>query len=105
MRFLITAVLCVSLTAQVKAPSAFDKPTLEAYVRHLLAMSPDVHVKIDDPKPSAIPEMKQVDVHMSLGGRSQDEIFYVSNDGKRIVRGFLYDIAENPFKPELDKLK
>jgi protein-disulfide isomerase len=106
MRFLTIAVVCVvSLTAQVKAPSAFDKPTLEAYVRHLLAMSPEVQVKIDDPKPSAIPEMKQVGVHMSLGGRSQDEIFYISNDGKRIVRGFVYDIAENPFKPELDKLK
>lgn len=106
MRFLLTAVLCgFSLTAQVKAPSAFNKPTLEAYVRHLLAMSPEVQVKIDDPKPSPLPDMKQVDVHLSLGGRTQDETFYISNDGKHILRGYIYDVAQNPFKPELDKLK
>jgi protein-disulfide isomerase len=106
MRFLLSGVLCAfALTAQVKAPSAFDKPTLEAYVRHLLAMSPEVQVKIDDPKPAPIADMKQVDVHLSLSGRVQDETFYVSNDGKHVVRGFVYDIAQNPFKPELDKLK
>src|SRR5260370_36721253 len=106
MRFLLSGVLCaLALAAQVKAPSALDKPTLEAYVRHLLAMAPQVQVKIDDPKPSPLPDMKQVHVHLSLGGRSQDETFYVSNDGKHVVRGFIYDIAQNPFKPELDKLK
>ena len=106
MRFLLPVVLCAfALSAQVKAPSALDKPTLEAYVRHLLAMSAEVQVKIDDPKPSPLRDMKQVDVHLSLGGRSQDETFYVSNDGKHVVRGYIYDIAQNPFKPELDKLK
>lgn len=106
MRFFLASVLCVfSIAAQVKAPSAFDKPTLEAYLRHLLAISPEVKLKIDDPKPSPVAELKQVVVHMSLGDRSQDETFYVSNDGKRVVRGLLYDIAQNPFKPDLDKLK
>ena len=30
---------------------------------------------------------------------------YVSNDGKKIVQGNFYDVATNPFKPDLDKLK
>ncbi|MDQ6760112.1 MAG: DsbA family protein [Acidobacteriota bacterium] len=106
MRFLLLAVLCVwPLAAQGKAPSAYDKPTLEAYVRHLLAITPDVQLKVDDPKPAAIPGMKQIDVHMSLGDRSQDETFYASADGKHIVRGYVYDVDKNPFQADLDKLK
>ena len=48
---------------------------LEAYVRHLLAVIPEVQVKIDDPKPSATPDLEQVDVHFTYQGRSQDETF------------------------------
>ena len=100
------AALCVwPLAAQVKAPSALDKATFEAYVRHLLAMTPDVQVKIDDPKPGPFAGMKQVDVHMSLGGRTQDDTFYITADGKNIVRGYIYDVAKNPFQADLDKLK
>ncbi len=106
MRFLLVAVLCLgSISAQVKPASALDKPTLEAYIRHLLAMSNDVQVKIDDPKPSPMPDLKQVDVHLALGGRYQDETFFISKDGKKIIRGLIYDVAQNPFQPELEKLK
>ena len=31
---------------------------------------------------------------------SQDTLFYVSKDGKKILQGTAYDIAENPFKTE-----
>ena len=106
MRFFLMAALCIwSLAAQVKAPSALDKATFEAYVRHLLAMTPDVQVKIDDPKPGPFADMKQVDVHMSLGGRTQDDTFYITGDGRHIVRGYVYDVAKNPFQADLDKLK
>lgn len=106
MRFLLLAVLCSwSLFAQAKPPSAFDKPTLEAYIRHLLAITPEVQVKIDDPKPSTLAGMKQVDVHLSLGGRSQDESFFVTNDGKNVIRGYVYDVAQDPFQSNLEKLK
>ncbi|MGI8742775.1 MAG: thioredoxin domain-containing protein [Bryobacteraceae bacterium] len=106
MRFLLLAVLCAcSLFAQPKPPSALDKPTLEAYVRHLLAVGPEVQVKIDDAKPSTLAGMKQVDVHLSLGGRTQDETFFVTNDGKNVVRGYIYDVAQNPFQSNLEKLK
>ena len=110
MRFPALAALCLfSISAQVApkpaAKSAFDKPTLEAYVRHLLAVVPEVTVKIDDPKPGPTADLKQVDVHFSYSGRSQDETFFVSKDGRHIVRGFVYDVAQNPFQADLDKLK
>jgi protein-disulfide isomerase len=86
--------------------SALDKPTFEAYVRHLMAWFPPIEVKISDPEPAAtLPGFFEVKARGSLGQASQEEMFLVSKDGKRIVRGLVYDIDSNPFKPELDKLK
>lgn len=85
--------------------SAFDKPTLEAYVRHLYLLPPQLTVTIGDPKTSALPGFKEVRVRMSQGAQFQEVSLYVSGDGKKIVQGTFYDVAANPFKPELDKLK
>lgn len=107
MRFLLPLafLLASASAAQAEVKTAFDKPALEAYIRHLLAITPEVQVKIDDPKASPMTELKQVDVHLSLGSRFQDETFFVSPDGKKILRGVVYDVTKNPFQPELDKLK
>lgn len=122
MRFALVAVLGLCpltglLSAQEKpkpassekpkaAPaSTVDKVAMEAYVRHLLAVIPDVEVKIDDPKPSAVAGLREVDVHFTYGARTQDETFYVTPDGKNMVRGLIYDLAKNPFQADLDKLK
>ena len=85
--------------------SAFDKPTLEAYVRHLYLLQPQLTVTIGDPKPSALPGFKEVRVRIAQGAQSQEVSLYVSKDGKKIVQGAFYDVNYNPFKPELDKLK
>jgi len=106
MRFLIAAValsLCL-LPAQDKPKSAFDKPTLEAYLRHLLAVIPEVQVKIDDPQPAAA-GLQRVEVHFTYGSRTQDETFFISKDGKNIFRGTVYDIGQNPFQEDLSKIK
>jgi protein-disulfide isomerase len=113
MRFAALTALCLcflpSLPAQEKskpAPvSALDKTQLEVYIRHLLAVIPEVQVKIDDPKPSSTPDLLQIDVHFSYQGRSQEETFYTTKNGQNIVRGVVYNFAENPFKEDLDKLK
>jgi protein-disulfide isomerase len=106
MRFVSLAALCLALLpAQEKPKPGFDKVALEAYVRHLLAVIPEVQVKIEDPKPSPVSTLEQVDVHFIYGERTQDETFYVSKDGHKIIRGYIYDLSQNPFKEDLDKLK
>ena len=92
------------LSADAPQKSAFDKPTLEAYLRHLFLIQPGVTVTPGDPTPSDLPGFKQVKVRLSQGPNFQDVTLYVSNDGKKIVQGSFFDIANNPFKPELDKL-
>src|SRR5579863_1503944 len=101
--FLVSAALWSADKAPVRK-SAFDKPTLEAYVRHLFVWSPQIKVEIGDPKPASVPGFSEVQVHASAGNASADETLYVSKDGLKIMRGNFFDVNQNPFKPELDKL-
>ncbi|MGH9662056.1 MAG: thioredoxin domain-containing protein, partial [Bryobacteraceae bacterium] len=78
---------------------------LEAYIRHLFVWGPQIKVEIDDPKPSPLPGFLEVGVHASAGAARQDESFYVSKDGQKIFRASIYDVTQNPFKSDLDKLK
>ncbi len=43
-------------------------------------------------------------VQASAGAASVDQVFYVSPDGKKIIQGAVYDIADNPFRNELSKM-
>jgi protein-disulfide isomerase len=107
-RTLVSVILlAAALWSAEKAPakkSAFDKVTLEAYVRHLNVWGPQIKVVIDNPKPSALPGFEEVTVHAAAGNASADETLYVSKDGQKILRGNVFEVAQNPFKPQLDKL-
>ena len=101
----VIAFLGLAAFAQAPKISALDKPTLEAYVRHLFVMDSHVNVQVSDPKPSELPGFAQVTVHASVGNQAQDFVFLISKDGSKIVQGSVFDIHNNPFKNELDKLK
>lgn len=103
---------CFSLLAQNKsaAPaaqkSAFDKATLESYLRHVELWVPQVTVKIDDAKPSTeVPGFFDVWVHASYNNATKDELYYVSKDGHTVIKGAAYNINKNPFQGNIDKLK
>lgn len=86
------------------ARSAFDKTTFEAYVRHLFVWPDQIKVEISDPEPGPMPGFSAVKVRGSMGAQSQEETFYISKDGQNIIRGTVFNVNQNPFKPELDKL-
>ncbi len=94
--------------AKAAAPvkTALDKTTLEAYVRHLFVWSSKIKVEISDPKPSTdLAGFDEIRVRATAGEASQEETFLVSEDGQKVVRASVFDIAQNPFKKDLDKLK
>src|SRR5215217_4005712 len=65
--------------------ASLDKAALEQYVRHLFVWGPQIDVKIADPKPSTeLPGFNEVIVSARAGQASQEDTFYVSNDGRRI---------------------
>jgi protein-disulfide isomerase len=92
--------------AAAPARSALDKATLEAYVRHLFVWGKAITVEVMDPKQSPdLPDFYTVTVRGTAGQASQDENFLVSHDGHKIMRAVIFDVNQNPFKPDLDKLK
>jgi protein-disulfide isomerase len=99
------ALLCLAGAGLAQKKSALDKSTLEAYVRHLFVMDSAVTVQVGDPKPSDLPGFMEVVVSASAGNAHQDFPFLVSKDGSRIVQGTFFDVSQNPFKKDLDKLK
>jgi protein-disulfide isomerase len=99
---LLGAFLLVS--ADTPQKSAFDKPTLEAYVRHLFLINPQITVTVADPKACDLPGFKEVKVRLAQGPQFQDVTLFVSNDGKKILQGSFYDVANNPFKADIDKI-
>jgi protein-disulfide isomerase len=108
MRLALSGLLALALAlAQKPAPvkkSAKDKATLEAYVRHLFIWGPQVNITITDPKPAPMKGFAEMKVIASSGPARQEEIFYVSDDGQKILRGLVFDVAQNPFKSDLEKL-
>lgn len=85
--------------------SALDKATLEAYVRHLYVWGPHIKVAISDPKPSQrLPGFLEVKVQASAGAATQEELFYVSQDGLKILKAMVFDVRQHPFQEEINKL-
>ena len=87
------------------ARSALDPATFEAYVRHLFVWGNQIKVTVGEPQPSALPGFKEYLVTASQGPAAQKERFLVSEDGRHILRGSVFDVNKNPFAPELAKLK
>lgn len=101
----LVAVCLFSAPGPAPRKSALEKPALEAYVRHLFVWGPQIKIEIGDPKPAPMPGFLTVNIHASSGNASKDIPLYVSKDGQKIIQGTVFDITENPFKPDLDKLK
>jgi protein-disulfide isomerase len=104
-----TALLMLPLAGfgQNAKKSALDKPTMEAYVRHLYVLEPaKIKVVVEDPKPSTqLPGFYDVMVHAVAGSHTFNLPFLVSKDGSKILQGSVYDVDKNPFKSDLDMLK
>lgn len=83
---------------------ALDKTHLVAYLRYAEGWTDKVEAVADDPKPSSIAGFSEVDVHLTFPGGKMDRIYYLSADGKSLVSGNLYDLADSPFKTSLSKL-
>jgi len=78
---------------------------MEAYVRHLFIWGPQIQVTVKDPIPAPLPGFVEMNVVAAAGGASQEEKFYVTNDGQKIIRGALFNINENPFGADAARLK
>ena len=70
--------------------------SVEAYLRHLYAFGPSVQLSVSAPKESEIPGLLETIVDLKDGDNSQTAKFYLSKDGKYLVRGEVSDLSKDP---------
>ncbi len=86
-----------------QAPSAIQK-TVEAYLRNLYAFGPDIQVTVGPPKPSDIPGLLETAIDVKMADNVESVKFYVSKDGKYLLRGELSDLTKDPLAENRAKL-
>jgi protein-disulfide isomerase len=86
------------------APTAIQK-SVEAYLRNLYAFGPDVQVTVGPLKESSIPGLLATDITVKIEDNVQAVQFYVSNDGKYLLRGELSDLTKDPMAENRSKLQ
>jgi protein-disulfide isomerase len=70
--------------------------TIEAYLRNLYAFGPEVQLTVSAPKETPIPGLLETSVSVKTGEGAEDAKFYVSKDGKYLIRGEVSDLAKDP---------
>src|SRR5580700_3981886 len=110
----LLAVLKCSILAmaQSQAPSS-PAPTsdqaqilksTEAFVRELYAWGPDFTVVLGPMTPSVSPDFYKVPIQITMGGRNDSGVVYVSKDGKTFFRGDVYNMSASPFADVLARM-
>jgi len=88
-----------SQAPKATAPSTPQTPlqkTMESYLRHLYALGPNVRLTVSAPKESEVPGLLETTVDVKDGENSQAAKFYLSRDGKYLVRGEVSDLSKDP---------
>ena len=87
-------------TSPATAPTSDQAQILkstEAFVRELFAWGPDFKVRLGPMTQSVSPDFYNVPIQITMGGRTDFGMVYVSKDGKTFFRGDIYNMSANPF--------
>ncbi len=81
-------------------PSAPDhaaiQQKLEAYLRNIYAWGPTVKLTFPEFVPASVDGMYKVTVTVAFGDQSDKAVFYVSKDGRYMMRGDVEDLNGDP---------
>ncbi len=83
-------------SAAAGGPETAIQKTIEAYLRNLYAFGSDVQIAVSAPKETPIPGLMETTVDVKIGENTENVKFYVSKDGKYLVRGDVSELARDP---------
>jgi protein-disulfide isomerase len=86
------------------APQTALQKTIEAYLRNLFALGPDVEMSISSPKES-IAGLLETTVEVKTPDNTQEAKFYLSKDGKYLIRGDVSDLSKDPLAETIAQLQ
>ena len=78
------------------APLTPLQKSLEAYLRNLYALGPEVEMSVSAPKESEVPGLLETVVGVKTPENTQSATFYLSKDGKYLIRGEVSDLSKDP---------
>jgi protein-disulfide isomerase len=84
-----------SKTSPATPATALQK-SVEAYLRNLYALGPNVRLTVSVPQESEVAGLLETTVDLKDGENSQSAKFYLSKDGKYLVRGEISDLSKDP---------
>jgi protein-disulfide isomerase len=85
-------------------PSAIQK-SIETYLRNVYAFGSDVQVTVGTPKETKIPGLLETNIDVKVGDNLESVKFYVSKDGRYLLRGELSDLTKDPLVENRTKLQ
>jgi protein-disulfide isomerase len=92
-------------TSATKTPPSAIQKSVEAYLRNFYAFGPDVQVTVGPPKETNIPGLLETNIGVKIDDNLQSVKFYVSKDGKYLLRGELSDLTKDPLAENRAKLQ
>ena len=92
-------------TAQLTPAAALSlQQRAQDYLRKLYAWGPDFRVKAGAVKQSAVADLYEINIAVSVQGESETAIVYVTKDGRYMIRGEITDVNVDPFAAVRQKL-
>jgi protein-disulfide isomerase len=108
--FLAPVILFAQQSATPPAPAAHSatsaiQKSVEAYLRNAYAFGPDVQVTVGAPTESSVPGLLETKIDVKIDNNVESVKFYVSKDGKYLLRGELSDLSKDPLAENRAKLQ
>src|SRR5215467_14798315 len=97
-------------SAKAQQPAATATPTqtqknIEAYLRNLYAFGPDVKILVGSLKESVVEGILETSIDVTIGENKENAKFYVSKDGRFLIRGELSDMTKDPLAENLAQIR
>lgn len=93
-----------STAASAGAVSPTQK-TVEAYLRNLYALGPDVKVVVGPLRATPVEGLLETHIDVTMGENKQAAIFYVSKDGQYLLRGELSNLSKDPLVENRERMQ
>jgi protein-disulfide isomerase len=101
---LVRAQSAAVATGPASSQAASVQKQIEAYLRNMYAFGSDVQVTVSAPKESKVAGLLETDVVVKIGESNENAKFYVSKDGKYLVRGEIADLTRDPLADNRAKI-
>lgn len=104
----LVACLSIPLPMWAQTSSAPDQAQIirssETFIRNLFTWGPEYKIKLGPLGPSPSPDFYQLPIEVTIKDQTDKGTFFVSKDGKTLIRGEMLDMASDPFAANRAKL-